>query len=102
MSHPAMNAAQNNSIGSALGSVLTTGTSQGLWAPGQLMERSNPYQSSKTIFSGRVEVSKVANGYIVNIGRKEGYEYDTYIASTVQEVNEIIQAQLVAFRLEGK
>lgn len=99
MSHPL----QNSGIGTALGGnvLTTTGTGQGLWAQGQLMERSNPYQTSKTIFSGRVEVTKCANGYIVNIGRKEGYEFDTYIASTVKEVNDVIQAQLVAFRLEG-
>jgi hypothetical protein len=44
----------------------------------------------------------VANGYIVNIGRKEGYEYETYIAETITDVNERIAAAIVAFQLEGK
>jgi hypothetical protein len=63
-----------------------------------------PERVSRTekLFDGRVEVLKVSNGYIVNIGRREGYEYDTHIAETIQEVNDIIAAQIVAFRLEDK
>ena len=57
---------------------------------------------SKKIFHGTVEVLQVANGYIVNIGRKEGYEYETYIAETITDVNERIAAAIVAFQLEGK
>jgi hypothetical protein len=57
---------------------------------------------SKKLFYGTVEVLQVANGYIVNIGRKEGYEYETYIAETITDVNERIAAAIVAFQLEGK
>jgi len=57
---------------------------------------------SKKLFHGTVEVIQVANGYIVNIGRKEGYEYETYIADTITDVNERIAAAIVAFQLEGK
>ena len=57
---------------------------------------------SKKLFHGTVEVLQVANGYIVNIGRKEGYEYETYIAETITDVNERIAAAIVAFQLEGK
>lgn len=100
------NAAQQN-IGGALGvanSVLTTnGTGQGLWGPPQYMpERAVRESGAKVVFSGMVEVVKVANGYIVKIGRREGYECDQYVASTAAEVNAIVQAQLVAFRLEDK
>ena len=62
--------------------------------------RMNP--STKKIFHGNVEVMQVANGFVVNIGRKEGYEYETHIASSITEVNEIIAAQIVAFKLEDK
>ena len=58
--------------------------------------------SSKRIFMGNIEVLHVSNGYVVNIGTKEGYEYTTHIASTIVEVNEIIAAAMVAFQLENK
>jgi len=58
--------------------------------------------TNKKLFHGMVEVLQVANGYIVNIGRKEGYEFETHIATTITEVNEIINAQIVAFKLEDK
>ena len=45
---------------------------------------------------------KAANGYIVNIGRREGYEYETFIAESIVQVNEVIAAQMVAMKLEGK
>ncbi len=54
------------------------------------------------IFDGRINVTKVANGYVINIATREGYEFETYIASTVQEVNERIAASMVSFQLEGK
>lgn len=57
--------------------------------------------NNKRIFMGNIEVQQVANGYVVNIGTKEGYEYTTHIASTIVEVNEIIAAAMVAFQLEN-
>ena len=57
---------------------------------------------NQTIFNGRIQVDKVANGYVINIATREGYEYETYIASTIQEVNERIAASMVSFQLEGK
>lgn len=55
---------------------------------------------SKKIFSGNIEVQQVSNGYVVNIATREGYEYETYIAHTIVEVNEIIASAMVAFQLE--
>lgn len=55
---------------------------------------------SKKIFSGNIEVQQVSNGYVVNIATREGYEYETHIAHTITEVNEIIAAAMVAFQLE--
>jgi hypothetical protein len=65
-------------------------------------ERSGRVTKSQTVFNGRINVEKVANGYVINISVREGYEFDTYIASTIQEVNERIAASMVSFQLEGK
>jgi hypothetical protein len=88
-------------MGSAIGSSYTGPGSLTMadYAPQILKKESAP--SSRKIFHGTVEVLQVANGYIVNIGRKEGYAYDTYIAETIPEVNERIAAAIVAFQLEG-
>lgn len=58
--------------------------------------------SSRTVFNGRINVEQVANGYVIQISTREGYEFDTYIASTIQEVNERIAASMVSFQLEHK
>jgi hypothetical protein len=78
------------------GGTITAGNISSL---GQVQaKRSN----SRRIFHGNVEVQQVANGYVVNIGTREGYEYTTHIAQTITEVNEIIAAAMVAFQLENK
>lgn len=58
--------------------------------------------TNKTIFSARIEVVQVNNGYIVQIGRQEGYEYDSYIAENIKQVNDILAAQIVTMKLEGQ
>ena len=58
--------------------------------------------TNKQIFSGRIEVMQVANGYVINIATREGYEMDTYVASTIAEVNERIAASMVSFQLGKK
>jgi len=60
-----------------------------------------PRVKNKTLFSGRIEVQQVTNGYIVNIATREGYEFDTHIASTIKDVNDIIATAIVAFQLEA-
>ena len=62
----------------------------------------NRSSSSRTVFNGRINVEQVANGYVIQIATREGYEFDTYIASTIQEVNERIAASMVSFQLEHK
>ena len=81
----------------AISSPLTSGvmSHQGMLNPVQAKRT-----TSKKIFSGNIEVQQVANGFVVNIGTREGYEYETHIASTITEVNEIIAAAMVAFQLE--
>lgn len=79
-------------------------TSSGLQGAIQSSILGHPVQArltrSKKIFSGNIEVQQVANGFVVNIGTREGYEYETHIASSITEVNEIIAAAMVAFQLE--
>lgn len=67
----------------------------------QIAERARKV-GAKKVFHGNVEVLQVTNGFVVNIGTREGYEYETHIAATITEVNEIIAAQIVAFKLEDK
>lgn len=81
-------------------SMMATNMGQGILA--QPVREYQVRNGHRKIFHGNIEVLQVANGYVVNIGRKEGYEYETYIASTAAEVNDIIAAQIVAFRLEDK
>ena len=82
----------NTAQSAALGSITTSQYNA-------IMQREQAPKSKK-LFHGTVEVLQVANGYIVNIGRKEGYEYETYIADTITDVNERIAAAIVAFQLE--
>jgi hypothetical protein len=60
-----------------------------------------PRMKNKTIFSGRIEVQQVCNGYIVHIASREGYEFDSHIAPTIKDVNDLISTAIVAFQLEG-
>jgi hypothetical protein len=83
----------HNILGNSGQGVITTATG------GAIKPQAMP--KSKKLFHGTVEVLQVANGYIVNIGRKEGYEYETYIAETITDVNERIAAAIVAFQLES-
>ena len=91
-----------NLMHSVIGSSLTSNQMSAAIQQGILTAPSATYRNNKKLFHGMVEVLQVANGYIVNIGRKEGYEFETHIASTIIEVNEIIAAQIVAFKLEDK
>lgn len=100
--HSAMNTA--NLVGQA-GLMNAAATANifpsGILSQSKLAERAYRPSPSKVVFSAKIEVTKVANGYLVNIGRTEGYEYEAHIAHTVEDVNAIITAQMVAFRLEG-
>lgn len=83
-----------------LHSMFGGGITNAVGQQGMLAQQAIRHPGNKKVFHGVVEVTQVANGYIVNIGRKEGYEYETHIASNITEVNEIIAAQIVAFKLE--
>jgi hypothetical protein len=91
------NAAQGAGIGITSNGSITTAAIQNAI----LRQESTSRRSiSKKIFHGNIEVNQVANGYVVNIATREGYEYETHIAHTITEVNEIIAAAMVAFQLE--
>ena len=102
-----LNAMFGNATNGALGQNIASGS---LFAASQAQAAAiqgssihypeRPRMKNKTLFSGRVEVQQVTNGYIVNIATREGYEFDTYIAATVKDVNDIISTAIVAFRLE--
>ena len=93
---PLQNAAQNMAAVSISNSTLTSAGLQN----SILRQEPRRYSASKKIFNGNIEVNQVANGYVINIATREGYEYETHIASTIAEVNEIIAAAMVAFQLE--
>jgi hypothetical protein len=86
---PAMWAISNSTTGSSM----TTGTHLGASV-------STRKSRNSVVFKGTIEIMQVANGFVMNVATKEGYEYDTYVASTIQEVNERLAATIVSFRLE--
>lgn len=58
----------------------------------------------KVVFDGRIKVTHVSNGFIVEISR--GNEFDgavqVSVARDIKEVNELIEAAMVSFRLEDR
>lgn len=92
---------QNAGMATNMGSSMTTAQLSSAMQNSILRQEPPVRRSaSRKIFHGNIEVSQVANGYVVNIATREGYEYETHIASSITEVNEIIAAAMVAFQLE--
>ena len=54
------------------------------------------------VFKGLVEVERAANGFVVRVGTRQGDIATTYVAKDVSEVNGIITAEMVKFKLEDK
>jgi hypothetical protein len=54
------------------------------------------------VFRGMVEVEKAANGFVVRLGTRQGEIATTYVAKDVAEVNGIITAEMVKFKLEDR
>jgi hypothetical protein len=95
--------AQHNLSGTAFPSgLINTATNSMLGAQAVENTRRVTVGPTKRIFAAHIEVMQVTNGYLVNIGKHEGYEHEVHIAATIAEVNDIIAAQMVAFRLEDK
>ena len=69
------------------------------------LDSNYPYTTSfnnMIVFKGLVEVERAANGFVVRIGTRQGDIATTYVAKDVSEVNGIITAEMVKFKLEDK
>lgn len=75
-------------------------TTPTMWAIKNSTTGSSMTSKNSIVFKGTIEIVQVANGFVMNVTTKEGYEYDTYVASTIQEVNERLAATIVSFKLE--
>lgn len=69
-------------------------------APPSVVLKNVGLYGATRVFAGHIEVLRAANGYLVQIGRTEAGESEVYIAPTIADVNDIITAQMVVFRLE--
>lgn len=74
---------------------------------GVIAKESYPYTigsgyNNMIVFRGLIEVEKAANGFVVRMGTRQGDIATTYVAKDVAEVNGIITAEMVKFRLEDK
>jgi hypothetical protein len=69
------------------------------------LDANYPYttgHNNMIVFKGLVEVERAANGFVVRIGTRQGDVATTYVAKDVSEVNGIITAEMVKFKLEDK
>lgn len=81
----------------------TSATGAGIMA--RTVDSSYPYTNAGNgliVFRGLIEVEKAANGFVVRIGSRQGDIATTYVAKDVAEVNGIITAEMVKFKLEDK
>ena len=72
---------------------------------GAQIDANYPYTTgfnNMIVFKGLVEVERAANGFVVRIGTRQGDVATTYVAKDVSEVNGIITAEMVKFKLEDK
>lgn len=95
-----------SSVASQIGAQGTWATNSGAGIMARSVDSSYPYTvggyNSMIVFRGMVEVEKAANGFVVRIGTRQGEISTTYVAKDVTEVNGIITAEMVKFRLEDK
>lgn len=95
-----------SNIGAQIGAqaAWTSATGTGIMA--RSVDSSYPYTTAgyngMIVFRGMVEVEKAANGFVVRIGQRQGDVATTYVAKDVAEVNGIITAEMVKFKLEDK
>jgi hypothetical protein len=72
---------------------------------GTITDSNYPYATgfnNMIVFKGLVEVERAANGFVVRVGTRQGDIATTYVAKDVSEVNGIITAEMVKFKLEDK
>ena len=90
----------NTNVGAQLGTWTTN--SSGVTSK---IDANYPYSTAFNnviVFRGNIEVEKAANGFVVRIGTRQGDIATTYVAKDVSEVNGIITAEMVKFKLEDK
>ena len=94
----------NTTIGPQIGTQIpwTTSTNSGT----AKLSENYPYTvggyNNVIVFRGNIEVERAANGFVVRIGTRQGDVATTYVAKDVSEVNGIITAEMVKFKLEDK
>jgi hypothetical protein len=55
---------------------------------------------ARTIFDANISVTEASNGYVVSIARNYGGLKDIFVATTLNEVRDIILAQMAVAKLE--
>jgi hypothetical protein len=68
----------------------------------ELMHGLFPDSVGQTIFDGRLVVTKVLNGYVVQYMHNPSKQPDVYVESDLDGVNARIKALMTTFRLESK
>lgn len=68
----------------------------------ELMHGLFPDSVGKTIFDGRLIVTKVLNGYVVQYVTSSGAQPDVYVEVDLDGVNARIKALMTTFNLESK
>lgn len=90
----------------ALGGQTAWNNATGAGIMARTIDSNYPYTTAgyngMIVFRGLIEVEKAANGFVVRIGSRQGDVATTYVAKDVAEVNGIITAEMVKFRLEDK
>lgn len=83
--------------------LVSNGNSQAGWVTHQgSIDRYPSYGNNMIVFRGHIEVERASNGFVVRIGTRQGDVPSTYVAKDVSEVNGIITAEMVKFKLEEK
>lgn len=68
----------------------------------EMMHGLFPDSVGKTIFDGRLIVTKVLNGYVIQYGHSSSSPPDVYVESDLDGVNARIKALMTSFNLEHK
>jgi len=87
-------------VGPYPGGTLTTNT-VGHYSR-ELMHGLFPDSVGQTIFDGRLVVTKVLNGYVVQYMNNPSKQPDVYVESDLDGVNNRIKTLMATFRLEQK
>ena len=68
----------------------------------EMMHGLFPDSVGKTIFDGRLIVTKVLNGYVIQYAVSSGVQPDVYVESDLDGVNARIKTLMTTFNLESK